>query len=264
VTTDADKRRLRLSKELIQAEEYDAIKSYFGELRQWIYSRTVPSFFKEGFQLASLEAVETIEARMRKAVTQDLPPLIRALLAVYPDKIEQARIALNGQFNPGDYPNADQLVQQFKITWNWIAFTTPEALPPELRAAEEDKMRKQVADAGEQIILAMQTALQDLIAHALDKLTPAADGKPKIFRDSLLGNIQDFIETFPSRNFMGDADLAGLVTKAKTVLAGTNPDTLRKYSSVRESTAAQFEEIKQALDGMIETRKARAFDLSED
>jgi len=264
IETDADKRRLGLSKQLIQAEEYDAIKSYFGELRQWIYARTVPSFFKDGFQLASLEAVETIEARMRKALNDDLPPLVNALVKEYPGKVALAELALGSQFRNSDYPTSTELAQQFGITWNWIAFTTPEALPPELRAAEEEKMKKQISDAGEQIIDAMRTALAELIAHAVEKLTPGPDGKPKIFRDSLIGNITDFIETFPSRNFMGDADLAALVTKAKTVLEGAgDPDRLRKFSSVREQTAAAFKEIQGTLDTMIETRKARQFDLSD-
>ena len=33
VTTDADKRRMKLSKELIEAEEYEAIKSYIAACR---------------------------------------------------------------------------------------------------------------------------------------------------------------------------------------------------------------------------------------
>ena len=263
IQTDADRKRLRLSKELIESDELDAIKSYFSELRQWIYSRTVPSFFKDGFQLASLQSVEEIEERMRTAVSDDLPPLIEALVREYPAKIALAELALGSQFRNSDYPAASELAGQFAIAWNWIAFSTPATLPPELRAAEEEKMRKQVSEASEQIIDAMRCALQELIDHALEKLTPSADGKPKIFRDSLIGNITDFIETFPSRNFMGDADLAALVGKAKTILAGADPDKLRKISSIRETTAAQFAEIKTTLDAMIETRKSRQFDLSE-
>ncbi|HUD74848.1 MAG TPA: hypothetical protein VMQ76_07235 [Terracidiphilus sp.] len=263
IQSDADKSRLGLSKQLIQSDEYDAIKSYFGQLRQWLYSRTVPSFFKEGFQLASLEAVEAIEARMRKAVAEDLPPLVAALVKEYPAKVAMAELALGSQFRATDYPTATELAEQFGLQWYWIAFTTPEALPPELRAAEEAKMKEQIADAGEQIIDAMRTALAGLIAHAVDKLTPGADGKSKVFRDSLIGNIQAFIETFPSRNFMGDTDLASLVEKAKTVLAGAEPDKLRKYSAVREETAAAFKEIQGTLDTMIETRKSRQFDLAD-
>lgn len=263
VETDADKRRLSLTKKLIQSDEYDAITSLFGDLQQWIYTRTVPSFFKKGFQLASLQAVEEIEARMRKAATEDLPPLVAALQIAYPLKVEEARVALGGQFKATDYPTEDQLAQAFSIQWNWIAFTTPDALPPELRQAEEQKLKQQFADASEQILDALRTSFQELLSHAVDRLTPGEDGKPKIFRDSLIGNIQEFLDTFKSRNIMQDADLEALVEKARSVMVGADPEKIRKYSGVREAAKAQFEEIKTALDGMIETRKGRAFDFSE-
>jgi len=263
VETDADKRRLSLSKKLIQSDEYDTITTLFGELQQWVYSRTVPSFFKKGFQLASLAAVEEIEARMRKAATEELPPLVAALQLAYPAKIEDARVALGGQFRATDYPTEDQLARAFSIQWNWIAFTTPDALPAELRQAEEEKLKQQFADASEQILDALRISFQELLAHAVERLTPSEDGKQKIFRDSLIGNIQEFLDTFNSRNIMQDADLAALVEKAKVVMTGADPDKIRKYSSVRDAAKAKFEEIKTTLDGMIETRKGRAFDFSE-
>ena len=265
VTTEADKRRLKLSKQLIEADEYDRIKSYMSELRQWIYGRTVPSFFKDGFQLCSLTAVETIESRMKKAIREDLPPLVAALQLAYPNKVEEAKAALADQFKATDYPSEDDLARAFGITWNWIAFTTPEALPPELRQAEEDKLKKQFADAGEQILEALRTSFQELLSHALDRLQPGEDGKAKVFRDSLIGNIQEFLDTFSSRNLMNDTELAALVDKAKTVLTGNagDPNKIRKLGSVREEAAAKFAEIKTALDGMIETRKARQFDLED-
>src|SRR3954469_7485223 len=70
------KTRMQLKKQLIVSKEYDAIKSFMGELRQWVYGRTVPSFFKEGFQLCALGGIDDIEKRMRKAVREELPALI--------------------------------------------------------------------------------------------------------------------------------------------------------------------------------------------
>ena len=261
VQTDADKRRLKLSKQLIQADELDAIKSYMSDLQQWIYSRTVTGF-KKGFQMASKEAYDIIEARMKKAVAEDLPPLVSALKLVYANKVEEARVALNGQFNPRDYPTEDQLDGLFGIDWLWIDFTPAQALTAEQRQAEAEKLQKKMLDAGEEIITALRTAFQELLAHALDRMTPGEDGKQKIFRDSMLGNIQEFLDTFSSRNLMNDTELAALVEKAKGVMLGADPEKIRKYSSVREATAKTFAEIKSQVDGMIETRKARAFDFS--
>lgn len=262
-TATADKSRLALSKVLIQCEEYEAIKSAFGSLTAWIYGRTVPSFFKKGFQLASVQAVPEIEEELNAFATVRLPVLVQEFANVYPAKVDEARAALGDQFKASDYPTVAELPGLFSLEWYWIAFTTPEALPPELRQQEEDKLKQKFADAGDQIIEALRASFLELIAHATDKLTVGEGEKPKVFRDSLIGNIQDFIGTFNSRNLMNDAELAALVEKAKGVLVGAEPEKLRKNQDTRAAIAAKFAEIKANLDGMITTRKGRNFDFSE-
>lgn len=260
VQTDADKRLMRLSKELIEAKEYEDIKSFFGELRQWVYSRTVPSFFKEGFQLASPQAVEEIEARMKKAQSE-LGDLVNKLCEVYPLSIDKAQIALGTQFQQKDYPPVEELRRMFSVTWNYISFTVPENIPAELREIEKQKLEKQMQDAGDQITQALRVGFQELIAHAIERLQPGDDGKSKTFRDSLIGNVQEFINTFSSRNLLGDNELENLVSKAQEILIGVSPTDLRKKAEVREETLKQFAEIKAALDPMIETRPNRRFAL---
>ena len=262
VETDADKNQLGLTKKLIKSKELDAINSFFAELRGWVYGRTVPGF-KKGFQLAGKDAKPTIEARLKKAVAEELPPLIATLQLAFPGQVEDARAALNGQFNAADYPTTDQLADLFAIDWLWVDFVPAQALSAEERAAEGEKLQKRMLDAGEEIIQALRASFQELLAHAVDKLTPGEDGKPKVFRDSLTENISEFLETFSSRNIMADTELDALVAKAREIMVTTDPNRLRKLPSVREETAKQFGEIKAALDTMIETRKGRAFDFSE-
>lgn len=263
VQTDAEKGRMRLSKELIQAEEYSNIKSYLGDLQRWVYMRTVPSFFRKGFQLASLKAVPEIEARMKQAKV-DLASLVEELIKVYPAKIDEAKVALNSQFNDADYPSADELREQFSVGWNYVSFSTPEALPPELRQAEADKLQAQMQDAGQQITAALRIAFSELIKHAVDRLQPNEDGRKKVFRDSLLEKVQEFLDTFQNRNLLGDKELENLVNKAQEVIIGISPDDLRKNDDVRSTTLAEFKKIEDTLNEFVEVQKSRVFDFAED
>lgn len=262
------KKVMQLKKQLLISKEYDAIKSFYGELRTWIYANSVPSFFREGFQLASLEAVAPIEARMKKAVQQELPDLVKAFVAAYPAQVEESRLTLEpvGQWNALDYPPAAQLPQMFAIGWNWISFVAAEGLPAELRAVEQAKLEKQMTDAGEQITQALRAGFSELIAHAQTKLsgTDPKTGKAQIFRDSLIGNVMDFCETFSRRNITNDVELQQLVNKAKEVLTGVTPQKLRDQQLTRDTTAKQFEEIKNQLDGMIVSKPARAINLDDE
>lgn len=261
------KKVMQLKKQLLISKEYDAIKSFYGELRTWIYGNTVPSFFREGFQLASLEAVAPIEARMKKAIQLELPELVKAFVAAYPAQVEESRLTLEpvGQWNALDYPPAAQLPQMFAIGWNWISFVAAEGLPAELRAVEQAKLEKQMTDAGEQITQALRVAFAELISHAQTKLsTVDANGKKATFRDSLTGNITDFIETFSMRNITNDLELQQLVNKAKEVLTGVTPQKLRDQQLTRDTTAKQFAEIKATLDGMIVSKPSRAINLDDE
>jgi len=258
------KARMALKKQLIVSPEYEAIRSFQAAIRSWVYEQTVPSFFKEGFQLCKLEAVEPIEKRMRKAASEELPALVEKFIAAYPRQVDEARAVLEpvGQFNALDYPATSELSGMFSITWNWCSFTIPEGLPPELRAAEEGKLKKQFEDAGEQITLALRVAFQELIAHAAERLTEAPGEKRKVIRDSMLGNVQAFLDTFEQRDLMNDVELAQLVAQARLVILPLTPQKLRDVAMTREGTRAKFEAIRTQIDGMITTQRGRKIDLA--
>jgi hypothetical protein len=261
VETGADKSRLRLTKELVVSKEYEAIISFFGDLKNnFIYVNTVPSFFKEGFQLVGVAGVPAIEKRMRKAQLE-LAELVAKFIAVYPDKVDEAKLALGDQFNPNDYPPAERIAALFSITWNWIAFTVPEGLPPELKALEKEKLEKQFRDAAEQITDALRAGFLEMIQHATERLTVEPGGKPKVFRDSVIGNIQEFIDTFTQRNLMNDEELAKLVKQAKQVLIGVTPQKLRDYAQTKDQTRKAFEEINAELSKMITEKPSRRFEM---
>lgn len=265
------KERLQLKKQLIRSPEYDAIRSFYGELAIWVRSRTVPSFWKEGFRLVGLSGVNDIQSRMEKAQRDELPALVEKFLAAYPGQIEEARAVLEpvGQFNRLEYPSVEEMRSAFDISWNWIAFTVPEQLPESIRKAETDKLERQLMDAGEQITLALRVGFKELIDHATERLKVDPGEKPKTFKDTLIGNIMEFIDTFQSRNITNDAELAILVSRAKEIIAPSNgkplsPQKLRDAAMTREETAKQFAEIQATLDGMITTTKGRKFNLEPD
>lgn len=266
------KARMQLKKFLIVSPEYDAIKSFYGELSNWIRLRTVPSFWKEGFRLVGLGGVNEIQSRMEKAQREELPALVEKFLEAYPGQIEEARAVLApvGQFNALEYPSAQEMRNAFDISWNWIAFTVPEMLPESIRKSEQDKLEKQLTDAAQEITLALRGAFAELIDHVTERLKVEPGEKPKTFKDTLIGNVLEFIDTFQTRNITNDAELAILVGKARDVLIPANgkpvsPQKLREYAATREETAQKFAEIKATLDGMITTTKGRKFNLeSED
>lgn len=265
VATTADKERLRLSKELIVADELDKIVTFQNELYKWVTARSNSSFFKSGIYLVKNDQVDAFETQLREATETLRTKLVPALIRAYPKAVETARAALGDQFNLADYADITALPGLFSIEWNWIAFTVPDALPEELRRAEADKLQKTFRDAEEQIVLALRKGFADLVDHAVERLKGGGgpDDKKKVFRDTLVTNIQDFIQTFNARDLMNDEDLKRLIERAQVVLGTTTPDDLRQSELTRDRVATQFEEIKKTLDSMIVDKATRKFDFNE-
>ncbi len=180
---------------------------------------------------------------------------------------ERARLApidqggLGPLYIENNYPTSEDVARLFGLEWQWLALGVPDDLPATLRAQAAEKLEKQFTDAAEEVKAALRESFQTLIDHAVDKLTPTADGTPKVFRDTTIGNIQGFLDVFEARNIMADADLQSLVAKAQEVLIGIDLKAIRKDKTVRDETRAQFEQIKLLIDPMIENQKSRKFDL---
>lgn len=259
VATDADKSMLHLTKTLIDSDEYKAIGRWMNETKGWLMARSVPSFFRDGCYLFRLSMVADVEKHLRFAETIKRG-LVDKLLEVYPAQIETARERLAGQFNVGDYPTIEELRRAFFWSYQWIAFGIPEGLPPEIRQQEMEKAKNMWEEAAQSITIALRESFNGLIRHAREKLQPGEDGKPRIFRDTLVTNIKDFLETFQARNIVGDDELAALVAKAQAVIGGVDKaQALRDDQALRDSVKDGFEAIEKEMETLVERK--RAFDL---
>lgn len=274
IQTKAEKNMLRMSKLLIappqskdgepkNPDEYDQIVSHQGETRTRIAAMSVPSFFQKAISLVRQDAIERIEAYLKKR-EKEHEELVLRFVQVYPQRIREAEPRLKDQFDPKDYPMVTQLPGLFGMSWNWIAFGVPDDLPKELFEIEKAKAEKMWSEASDQITLCLREGWKELIDAAVERLTPVPGEKPKIFRDSLIGNIIDFMDTFSSRNITNDQQLGDLIEKARGILTGIQPNDVRKNEDVRKKLADSFSGIQQTITGMITDMPARKFDFSDE
>ncbi|MCY4442063.1 MAG: hypothetical protein OXE53_17890, partial [Deltaproteobacteria bacterium] len=60
-----------------------------------------------------------------------------------------------------------------------------------------------------------------------ERLTEDENGKPLVFRDTMISNIRDLVDVVPRLNIFGDQRLASLCEQVKDRIAGVEPDSLR-------------------------------------
>ena len=262
VETRMNKRMLNATKRLVDSIEYKRINSHIRETKHWVVMHSVPSFFQDGVFLFSTDMVETVEAYLASRRTE-LNALIDEFVSVYPAQIEQAKELLDDQFFANDYPTAEALRYRFGFNYQWISFDVPKSLPDDLYAIEKKKVEALWAQAAEQITMSLRASFQRLVTHVVERLTPEKGKKPKVIKDSVIDNINEFIESFRSRNLTNDKELADLIEKAQSVLNNVDGDSLRDERFVKLAVRKGFSQIEKLLDGMVVEKPGRKFDFEE-
>ena len=83
------------------------------------------------------------------------------------------------------------------------------------------------------------------------------DGKPKVFRDSAIGNLGAFFERFRLLNVRSNDQLDALVTQAQRAVQGVGAQDLRASGDLRQRVATELSRVQSELDGMLVDRPRR-------
>lgn len=174
------KRQLKLGKALIKSDELDALKEFQTSVRNNLLSRYCNrSFIDEGLYAVKADVVPKVEAEIKDAIARLQAEFVPALIAKYPQQVDEARKVFNGQFREKDYPLSTDLPELFGFSYRWVKLDVPEGLPPEIREQEEKKLRDTYQQAQEAIQGALWAEFAKFLEHVTDRLEPGADGKRK-------------------------------------------------------------------------------------
>jgi hypothetical protein len=270
IETQSDKDCLTVTKRLLvndkgaPAAELAAILSADNELRIWLKKRTFTSMFRRGVYRAPYTLLDSICERfdLHEKERQGPGGLVDQLIDAYPRLQANAERQLRKQWRASDYMDADRLRKTFTMKTLLFQLDTPLALATirkDMYASERAKAAQVVMDEVEIIRQTLRLELKELTSHMVERLSGTDDkGKPKIFRESMLGNIREFLSLFESRNLADDGELSILVKNARDAVAGVSTEDLRESANVRKTTRDAFAQIQLSLDGMMQAKPARS------
>lgn len=162
-------------------------------------------------------------------------------------------------FNPGDYP--ETLIGLFDVSWDFPSVEPPDYLRELNPALYEAERARVAARFDEAVQMAEQAFLEEftkLVGHLTERISGVGeDGKPKVFRDSAVGNLSDFFERFKSLNVRSNDQLDALVAQAQQAVRGVGATDLRVNTDLRQRVATQLSQVQSALDGMMVERPRR-------
>lgn len=260
-----DKDALKVSKELLDSKELQAISSFDQKTRGKLLTYCLPSYVEEGYYFLPISLIETVDGFLAGARTER-QYLVNEFLAVYPAKRDSARFRLGPLFREKDYPEEDAVRESFTWTVRYISFSVPGSLreiSSFLYNQEKAKQEAMWEEAAAEVRVALRESLAGLVEHAISKLSYQPNGKPQIFRDSMVKNMEQFLDLFEKRNLTNDGDLAAIVAQARQLMAGVDPASLRNNLGTRDRIRAGFEGIKATMDSMLVDRPVRQIDLDD-
>lgn len=266
VEVNADRDLLHVGKDLLDAEEYREISRLDTEVRNWLSRRAFPSQFREGMYLLPIAMIEEVDAKLEQ-FRERRGLLIESFLSVYPLRITEAQNRLRDLFNPMDYPEADRLRGSFSWESRYLTLETPgklEGISRELYQREAEKAERFWQETAQEIRDALRVGFQELVTHMADRLGYGPDGKPKIFRDTMIENLEQFFESFRVRNLTDDTELDRLVSQARSIIRGVSPQELREDRPLRDVVREQLGPIREKIDGLIISRPRRAISLEDE
>jgi hypothetical protein len=162
-------------------------------------------------------------------------------------------------FNPGDYP--ETLVGLFDVSWDFPSVEPPDYLRDLNPALYEAERQRVAARFDEAVRLAESAFLEEfgrLVGHLSERISGAGeDDKPKVFRDSAVGNLVEFFERFRNLNVRNNDQLDALVAQARQAVRGVGAQDLRTSGDLRQTVASELSRVQSALDGLMVDRPRR-------
>ncbi|WP_152054383.1 hypothetical protein [Tautonia marina] len=256
---DAEGQYLSAGKKLLDTRHsaFKAVTAIKSKIASTWKSMSLP-FPEPGVRLIRRDQVEEFTTWMTD-YRAELAEAVANLDRHFGDLKQAAAERLGRLFNPSDYP--ETLIGLFEVSWDFPSVEPPDYLR-ELNPALYEAERARVAARFDEAVQMAESAFLEefgrLVSHLTERIGGVgADGKPKVFRDSAVGNLGDFFERFRSLNISSNDQLDELVAQAQKAVRGVGAQELRDNGDLRQKVASELSMVQSALDGLMVDKPRR-------
>jgi hypothetical protein len=193
--------------------------------------------------------------------------------------IGESEQRLGPNFDRSQYPPADYIRGRYTVSYQIFSINVKKSLEEfnvdllenekkeleEIFAEEKAKRKDLLAEAHDDFRTALRVHFLELAQELEDRLTPDADGKTKILRESKVDELVSFVENWGDKDITDDIELGQYIQRIKEVLTGVNPNKLRYSTDVRTKVQEVFHEVIAEVSSMVVKTSNRQFaDVAEE
>lgn len=244
-----DKGAARVNKHLLAGRtELEVINQHVGQVRDYVYSNTLP-WSDSGIRLLPtakfMEFTTTI-----KDMEDRFFELVNDFVTIYPTLITAQAMALGNMFNRADYPDPSDLNHRFKFNINYMPVPTAGDFRIDVGNDAQKELQDKLSKLAEERV---DHAMNDIKARLKEHLTRMSDRlgsdivageiKPRRFHDSLLETAHELCNLSRDLNLTNDYDLEQARLALQNAIRGLDVKDLRKDMPTRNDTKAQVDDI---------------------
>jgi hypothetical protein len=264
LAVQAAKKRVSLTKRLLECSEYQAIKSLDGHAGRWFAEHSVPSLFRNGVYAVPL----TIMNQWTEYL-EEYQGLRQTLVAAFYSAYNMARWDAEGELGPlfrlEDYPDAETVESKFSIEIRYLELGVPGKLAliaPEAFAKAQAELNASIEQGKAHIESILCQEAVEFVQGLRGALQGLDDGTLKRFYDSHIEKIVEWSSLFlDARNVTGFTELADVAERIKAVALGCDTGALKKFAFIRKDVKAELDGALTTLKGLMEARPGRKMDL---
>lgn len=234
---------------IIPPSHIKPIESAANVVRGIYYKFTLP-WADNGMRILPSDRFIEFTAEVRKAQA-DFEQAVNTFMDEYPSLCDAAAQRLGALYKSEMFPSVRRLRRGFYLQTNVLPIPTAADFRVDVDAEECKNIRRNIED---QVKAAMQNATNDLWVrmHSLvKKIADKLSDSEGVFRDSLLGNLRDFVKVMPSMNIVDDKDIEQMQGDINKMLAGVDADTMRSDKTKRSKTAEKAKAILEKISGYM-------------
>jgi hypothetical protein len=244
---------LTVAKKLIDVRHpvYQTLSALRGRIETHWHNVTL-AFPEPCVRLLPLDQVHDFECQMREFCSE-LTDAAADLSRVYDDLKREAEGRLGALFDPSDYPATPENL--FDVVWDYPNFASPPLnagwVSQSVHDLEELRIKTRYETAMSLAEMGYREEFTRLVTHLCERISDTnPEGTSKIFRDTVVVKLVEFIARYFRFDLRTDHRLDELIILAEHALRGVTPQGLRSNQASRRLLATRLSWIKVSLDAL--------------
>ncbi len=185
---------------------------------------------------------------------QEFDKLVQEFLSAYNDEVVDVQLKLGDLFSYDDYPTVETLDRKFAFRTNYMPLPDAGDFRVDIGNEALREVQETYADFyAKQYNTAMNdvwTRLHKALSNMSDRLDYGSKEDKKIFRDSLVDNVNDMIELLRVCNVTGSTQMTQMALKLEEAMSGVTPDGLREDDTFRAETKRAVDDVIKSLPSL--------------